>query len=1073
MTKDKIEFTNSKNFGMPMILTSTNSSIFFDISAFVENIRIGLEITVNSLYCLVLFYFLIEILVFFFLSIGIKRLYLLEKYIRKNVKMNVGILFCAIGQIALYIIIKSILSPVPLNITRFLKDISFNFLFQFFHYIYTKYLGVQLYKLKKDVYRELFFFAFFINLACFLIYEYNYAFVWFTCFFDVLIMLAFLKESIVISDNLQKQGELVEDGIIRFKKFVFKEYMSILKVKSMNLDLNYNSKETQGFNVKLEKNFSDYTDFFYHKWFFVLHQTDIPFSFNIIVENGSFEIFLIFKIKTVLFRKKTVVKKINTAINMLTSSISSQLDYQLKLLEGKKLSDALGRLTFTSENFISEGEKRDINRIKKTERRGMYYNGNKYLSILKFDLKRYLELYYNQRYKKKVLINFIIDSLLKGNFNARYVFNMKIFSFHRKRMRMKKIYKPKPGELEENKFEIFKEDVRTRNFVYLLEDLQVFGSVIVYSENYKEIEELNEKIAGIIHGSWEVPLKRFCHLYEARNIINPGYLNLRMLKASDYQMYKFFHIPTIPSRTQEKSYRISLDAPPEAVCNTGKINIGKVLQNSRPVNDFMLTIDELKRHVFICGGTGTGKSSFVQNLLDEMHAHFNDIPFLLIELKGEYSWLKNISNDLLFLEPGVNFGINLFDPLLDPKIHAEQVFDIFKSSFDFTEGAEFSPQMEKILVDVITITASDPDWQKRNFDHFFKNAKKYISTNKNKIPYLEKSWIAIENRIRRLAVGSLKKVFDSSSQNLSFDKIMKKRVIINLNNIIKSGGTKSDLFFFSNMLLKNLWDHNLIKGPSRKLNHITIIEDSQYFSQSPIKSSSGRASYFEDIALLLRGTGEVLVSISTRPDVSNNVLSNCGLVVAFQSKLLDDVQKLQGVLHLSEEQRSILEILPVHTALVKMNSYPYPFLLKTKTLFDHQEKQNIAKINSDGNNFSKRGLKEKLSRYISTKFKKKRLYGEDFDSTKDEIEIKRDFLSKIKKYYELKEKIWNNFRDTSVKEIKENNKAIKTLKEDLLDIVEKNQKIKEIIENSKHLQPRIENLEKFSREISAINFLEI
>ncbi|MFX0101020.1 MAG: ATP-binding protein, partial [Candidatus Hodarchaeota archaeon] len=803
--------------------------------------------------------------------------------------------------------------------------------------------------------------------------------------------------------------------------------------------------------------------------FFILHQTDIPFSFNIIVENGSFEILLILKIKSILFKSNTVSKKINAAINMIASPISSELNFQLHVLKRDELDDALRKLTFSNESFISEGGKQTTFKIMKTGKRGVYYNGNMYLSVLKFDLKRYLKPYYYQRYKRKILINNIIDSLLKEKINARYIFNMKIYSFHMKRLRMRKLDKDRAKILDE-RFSIF-EEKETRNFEYDLEDLQTFGSVIVKSRNLSEIERINEKMAGIIHGSWEVPLKRFCHKYEVKNIINPGYLNLRMMFASDYQLYKFFHLPTMLSKNQEKTFNIFLDAPPESVCSNGTITIGKVMENNRPINDFLLNLEELKRHVFICGGTGTGKSSFVQNLLNEMQSKLVHIPFLLIELKGEYSWLRQISKDVLFLEPGINFGINLFDPLMDPKIHAEQVYDIMKSSFDFSEGSEFSPQMEKVLVDVITITTRDPDPTKRNFDEFFKNAKNYINANKNKIPYLDKSWIAIENRIRRLAVGPLKNVFDTSYFNLPFDQLMKKKVIINLSNIIKIGGSKSDLFFFSNMLLKKIWDHNLIKGPSRNINHVTIIEDSQYFSQNPNQMASRKSSYFEDIALLLRGTGEVLITISTRPDVSNNVLSNCGLIVAFQSKLTDDIEKLQGILHLSEDQRSLLEILPVFTALIKTNSHPYPFLLKTKKLFDVQEEVNPTSNGPNSKSFRKNRWKnlKKLSDFISNKIKKKSILDGNINGGHEDFELKRIFLSKVKKYYELKDRVWRNFRDASIEEIKEFNNLIMKLKYELISMVENNQDIKKFLGNSRWFHPRIENLEKFCNEIAAVD----
>ena len=79
-------------------------------------------------------------------------------------------------------------------------------------------------------------------------------------------------------------------------------------------------------------------------------------------------------------------------------------------------------------------------------------------------------------------------------------------------------------------------------------------------------------------------------------------------------------------------------------------------------------------------------------------------------------------------------------------------------------------------------------------------------------------------------------------------------------------------------------DRNLTRGAIKYdgINHITIIEDAQYFAPQGLTKKSKLTSYLEDIALLQRGTGECLITIATRPNISKEILANNGVVITFK-----------------------------------------------------------------------------------------------------------------------------------------------------------------------------------------------
>ena len=148
---------------------------------------------------------------------------------------------------------------------------------------------------------------------------------------------------------------------------------------------------------------------------------------------------------------------------------------------------------------------------------------------------------------------------------------------------------------------------------------------------------------------------------------------------------------------------IELEKPPYLKSRKGSIKIGRTMEGTHTKHKFWLSLNDLQKHMFVCGSTGTGKTNFLQHFLINFHNRYN-IPFLLVEFKGEYHFLQNEIGNLLIIRPGENFSINIFNPEgVLPEIHAERIFDILKSGQFLEESAEFSPQMEKVMVEIFNL----------------------------------------------------------------------------------------------------------------------------------------------------------------------------------------------------------------------------------------------------------------------------------------------------------------------------------------------------------------------------------
>ena len=370
---------------------------------------------------------------------------------------------------------------------------------------------------------------------------------------------------------------------------------------------------------------------------------------------------------------------------------------------------------------------------------------------------------------------------------------------------------------------------------------------------------------------------------------------------------------------------INLGRPSFSDTKKGSIRIGNVLKGNKKKNAFHLSINDLEKHMFICGATGTGKSTFLQNFLIDFKKHYN-IPFFLVEFKGEYHFLQNRIENVLILWPGINFSINIFNPEeADPIIHAERIFDILKSGKFLDESAEFSPQMEKVLVEILGSVCKNRKLQ--NWLGFERKCEEYLRCNQKEIPMLNQTLISIKNRIRRFSKGPLKALFDIDNE-FEVNQLFKRNIILDLSSIIRLGGEKEDALFFLNMILKYLWDKNISQGAYEfvGIKHITIVEDAQYFAPQDLTKKTKLTTYLEDIALLQRGTGECLITLATHPNISSEILANIGVLLTFQNHI--QKEKLCELLNLDEKYKHYLSILEQGQCIIRINSIKEPFLLE-------------------------------------------------------------------------------------------------------------------------------------------------
>jgi len=122
--------------------------------------------------------------------------------------------------------------------------------------------------------------------------------------------------------------------------------------------------------------------------------------------------------------------------------------------------------------------------------------------------------------------------------------------------------------------------------------------------------------------------------------------------------------------------------------DTSAVQIGKLADGERVIENmpFSLSEADLNKHTFVCGITGSGKTTTVKSILNNCNK-----PFMVIEpAKKEYRNLKldNNSSKIVYTlgKPEINcLQINPFyiTPGISPQTHIDYLKDLFNASFSF------------------------------------------------------------------------------------------------------------------------------------------------------------------------------------------------------------------------------------------------------------------------------------------------------------------------------------------------------------------------------------------------------
>ena len=383
--------------------------------------------------------------------------------------------------------------------------------------------------------------------------------------------------------------------------------------------------------------------------------------------------------------------------------------------------------------------------------------------------------------------------------------------------------------------------------------------------------------------------------------------------------------------------------------------------------------DQLDRHVFVAGVTGSGKTTTCQTLLLS-----SGWPFLVIEpAKTEYRGLRMASDktirkqceDMLVFTLGDDtvapFRLNPFE--LIPGESVTSRVDMLMASI--TAAFDMEAAIPQLIERAIYACYEDYGWSldtNENSDYkdpfadgvfAFPTLSDVLRKTEEVVEEqgfddrLKKDYIgSIKARLQGLTLGAKGFMLDCP-RSIDFIKLLDRKVVLELEEI-PNAAQKSLIIGF---VLTNLLQAVKYKfKKSGKVHHITLIEEAHRLLSKPepggSPSQKQAAETFADMLAEIRKYGESLVIADQIPGkLTPEVMKNTNTKIIHRLFAQDDKEAVGHTMGLEEEQANFLSNLQIGRAVVFNGNWPKAIQVqitqkyRTDTTPDPKESENIRK----------------------------------------------------------------------------------------------------------------------------------
>ena len=388
--------------------------------------------------------------------------------------------------------------------------------------------------------------------------------------------------------------------------------------------------------------------------------------------------------------------------------------------------------------------------------------------------------------------------------------------------------------------------------------------------------------------------------------------------------------------------------PPKQSEIIGEYPLGNIIYADKELYTFGLNEKDWPRHVCITGMSGSGKTNFAFNILENFIG--KDKPFLVFDWKRSFRPLVNVDPSLMVFTIGNDSVANLFKTNINvppkgvaPKEWINVLADLLTESFSASFG------VHKILLE--TLDEIFEGWdiyklpeEKRHYPNWM-HVKKMLEQKARDARGRESEWLESALRIASvLTFGAFGNVINyEGKKSLSVEDLFNKRAVFELNSL---GNIEKK--FFCEFVLTYIYKQK--KASPHKSNgdfdyailvdeaHNVFLKDKTNFISESITDMAYRE---------MREYGTSLICLDQHiSKLSDTVKGNSACHVAFQQQLPQDIYDISSITQLHQKKEAFSQ-LKVGSAVVKLSErYTLPFLVKTPYMALTEQSISDEKITS-------------------------------------------------------------------------------------------------------------------------------
>lgn len=374
---------------------------------------------------------------------------------------------------------------------------------------------------------------------------------------------------------------------------------------------------------------------------------------------------------------------------------------------------------------------------------------------------------------------------------------------------------------------------------------------------------------------------------------------------------------------------------------TNSINIGNILHLGEVSNlPVRLSLDELSKHMFVTGSTGSGKSNTMYLILSQLKQR--GVKFMIVEpAKGEYKHIFGNDEDATVYSNSPKCGkllqINPFAfpyKSVDLLEHVDRLVGIFNACWPMYAA------MPSVLKKSIVLAYEKCGWNLLLSENKYKKANKPVYPTIEDVLYCLKDYInnseysnetkgdykgALETRLSDLNTGLLGLIF--SGEPIPDNELFNQNSIIDLSRI---GSAETKALIMGFMVMK-LNEFRMSEGSmNRKLNHVTILEEAHNLlkktsteqSQESANLTGKSVEMISNSIAEMRTYGEGFIIVDQSPSLlDTSAIRNTNTKIVMALPEGSDRTTAGKSMALSEDQTEQIAKQHVGEAIVYQNSW--------------------------------------------------------------------------------------------------------------------------------------------------------